>query len=228
MTSIPASRSDLAMILAPRSWPSRPGFATTTRMGPLIAGRVYTRSRLRRREHDQDREVGGDRVEAVIDVRSDEDDRPRVDRTILVSYPDPAVPGDDVVELVLVVRRLRIGLAGTQDVEAGAHRVAAQELEVELAGRGPHGVDPVDLEDVHPRDPTEDRRGDRNQHGRRSPGPGRRAARGAGRRPRGSAPQAGRTRGSRAGPAPSSAARWRSRSARGRRSAAGRPARPPS
>src|SRR6185437_4743489 len=39
MTSIPASRSDLAMILAPRSWPSRPGFATTTRMGPLIAGR---------------------------------------------------------------------------------------------------------------------------------------------------------------------------------------------
>src|SRR6185312_241941 len=163
MTSIPASRSDLAMILAPRSWPSRPGFATTTRMGPLIAGRVYTRSRLRRREHDQDREVGGDRVEAVVDVRGDEDDRPRVDRTILVSYPDPAVPGDDVVELVLVVRGLRIGLAGTQDVEADAHRVAAQELMVELARRGPHGVDPVDLEDVHPRDPTEDRAGNRGQ-----------------------------------------------------------------
>src|SRR3712207_2959611 len=32
MTSIPASRSARAMIFAPRSWPSRPGFATTTRI----------------------------------------------------------------------------------------------------------------------------------------------------------------------------------------------------
>src|SRR5205823_3071793 len=32
MTSIPASRSALAMIFAPRSWPSRPGFAITTRI----------------------------------------------------------------------------------------------------------------------------------------------------------------------------------------------------
>src|ERR1700722_9411998 len=36
MTSMPASRSARAMILAPRSWPSRPGLATTTR----ILGRV--------------------------------------------------------------------------------------------------------------------------------------------------------------------------------------------
>src|SRR2546421_5408538 len=32
MTSIPASRSALAMIFAPRSCPSRPGFAITTRI----------------------------------------------------------------------------------------------------------------------------------------------------------------------------------------------------
>src|SRR5476649_502670 len=32
MTSMPASRSARAMILAPRSWPSRPGLATTTRI----------------------------------------------------------------------------------------------------------------------------------------------------------------------------------------------------
>src|SRR5450755_3036664 len=32
MTSTPASRSALATTLAPRSWPSRPGFAMTTRM----------------------------------------------------------------------------------------------------------------------------------------------------------------------------------------------------
>src|SRR5829696_1185836 len=38
MTSIPASRSARAMILAPRSWPSRPGLATTTR-SRVVAGR---------------------------------------------------------------------------------------------------------------------------------------------------------------------------------------------
>src|SRR5256885_6268933 len=32
MTSIPASRSARAMIFAPRSWPSRPGFAMRTRI----------------------------------------------------------------------------------------------------------------------------------------------------------------------------------------------------
>src|SRR5262245_10816172 len=32
MTSMPASRNARAMILAPRSWPSRPGFAITTRI----------------------------------------------------------------------------------------------------------------------------------------------------------------------------------------------------
>src|ERR1044072_9184364 len=139
MTSIPASRSDRAMIFAPRSWPSRPGFATTTRMGPLIAGRVYTRSRLRRREHDQDREVARDRMEAVLDLRSDEHDRAGAHRAIPVPHPDAAVPGDDVVELVLAVRRLRIGLPRAQHVEAGTHRVAAQELVVDLARRRARG-----------------------------------------------------------------------------------------
>src|ERR1700675_1816924 len=32
MTSMPASRSALAITLAPRSWPSRPGLATKTRI----------------------------------------------------------------------------------------------------------------------------------------------------------------------------------------------------
>src|SRR5690348_10468369 len=35
MTSIPASRSARATTLPPRSWPSRPGLATTTRMRPV-------------------------------------------------------------------------------------------------------------------------------------------------------------------------------------------------
>src|SRR5205807_7910753 len=37
MTSNPASRRARAMTLAPRSWPSRPGFATTTRYGRCTA-----------------------------------------------------------------------------------------------------------------------------------------------------------------------------------------------
>src|SRR3954454_8921056 len=44
MTSIPASRSARAIIFAPRSCPSKPGFATTTRilrLEPAIAGRSY-------------------------------------------------------------------------------------------------------------------------------------------------------------------------------------------
>src|SRR5579884_198852 len=40
MTSMPASRSARAMILAPRSCPSRPGFATTTRIFPATARSV--------------------------------------------------------------------------------------------------------------------------------------------------------------------------------------------
>src|SRR4029450_13005868 len=38
MTSMPASRSARAMIFAPRSWPSRPGFAITTRIFPATIG----------------------------------------------------------------------------------------------------------------------------------------------------------------------------------------------
>src|SRR5829696_446181 len=41
MTSIPASRSALAMIFAPRSWPSRPGFAITTLIFRAMASAVY-------------------------------------------------------------------------------------------------------------------------------------------------------------------------------------------
>src|SRR4028118_485584 len=44
MTSIPASRRARAMILAPRSWPSSPTFATTTlivrSIPPILTGRV--------------------------------------------------------------------------------------------------------------------------------------------------------------------------------------------
>src|SRR5919201_2750619 len=44
MTSIPASRKARAMIFAPRSWPSRPGFAITTRSFAATSRQVYERS----------------------------------------------------------------------------------------------------------------------------------------------------------------------------------------
>src|ERR687892_2686164 len=42
MTSIPASRSARAMILAPRSCPSRPGFAITTRIFPATVSQYMS------------------------------------------------------------------------------------------------------------------------------------------------------------------------------------------
>src|SRR4051794_34338600 len=45
MTSIPASRSARAMIFAPRSCPSRPGLATTTRIFWLVLGADIDRRR---------------------------------------------------------------------------------------------------------------------------------------------------------------------------------------
>src|SRR6476469_8840794 len=125
---MPASRSHRAMILAPRSCPSRPGLATTTRIGPAIASRVYTRSLLGRCEHHEHGDRARDRVEAVLGAGLDEDDRPRADRPVVAADPEPAAAGHHVVELVLAVRRLRILLARPQHIEAGAHRFPAQEL----------------------------------------------------------------------------------------------------
>src|SRR5581483_12355132 len=49
MTSIPASRRARAMIFAPRSWPSRPGFATTTLIFPATVGQYRNGETHRRR-----------------------------------------------------------------------------------------------------------------------------------------------------------------------------------
>src|ERR1700722_9762836 len=87
MTSMPASRKARAMILAPRSWPSRPGLATTTRILPLGGASADTCSDL------QDNRValsatGADRGAAVataataqlIDERADDARAGRPDR----------------------------------------------------------------------------------------------------------------------------------------------------
>src|SRR3954467_14432010 len=48
MTSMPASRRARAMIFAPRSWPSRPGFAITTLILRATGRQVYGREADRR------------------------------------------------------------------------------------------------------------------------------------------------------------------------------------
>src|ERR1700745_1797257 len=75
---MPASRNARAMIFAPRSWPSRPGLATTTRILRLEepAMGVILRGSARKRVHppvDRDQAdeatrlgVADDRVEAVL------------------------------------------------------------------------------------------------------------------------------------------------------------------
>src|SRR6266705_1791991 len=50
MTSMPESRRARAMTLAPRSCPSRPGLAMSTRIGRSMVARECTRSRLRARK----------------------------------------------------------------------------------------------------------------------------------------------------------------------------------
>src|SRR3954454_9706524 len=47
MTSIPASRSAAATTLAPRSWPSRPGLATRTRIGLIERTKLAAAKRER-------------------------------------------------------------------------------------------------------------------------------------------------------------------------------------
>src|SRR4028119_353067 len=71
MTSMPASRRARAMILAPRSWPSSPTFATTTlivrSIFPILTGRVCRARGGRRtpgRLSPAGPEVGGEEGEA--------------------------------------------------------------------------------------------------------------------------------------------------------------------
>src|SRR5215471_8241186 len=69
MTSTPASRSARATTFAPRSWPSRPAFATITRILPMAASLVHAgnavlrdhRAALRTRGRQGGRGAGGGR-----------------------------------------------------------------------------------------------------------------------------------------------------------------------
>src|ERR1043166_8223241 len=107
MTSMPASRRARAITLAPRSWPSRPGLAMTTRsflksaIYPLKSATSYHRNLFvlapdlaQRVAHLADRRIGADRIE---DGRHD----------VLARARDRAQPIERALDAVRVARPLQ-------------------------------------------------------------------------------------------------------------------------
>ena len=127
---MPASRSVRAMIFAPRSWPSRPGFATTTRIRPLISQRVYpecaganTTSSVRSSVIEWNR---------CSTPARDEHRVAGAHRMVGAVHLNPAATAQHVVDLVLAVGSLQVGFARRQRVGTGAERRHRQELLVAL------------------------------------------------------------------------------------------------
>ena len=70
-------------------------------------------------------------------------------RPPLAGHVDCATTRDDVVDLILGVRRLRVGRASREDIEAEAHRAFVDELKVRLAALRLLLADLAVLERVH-------------------------------------------------------------------------------
>ena len=118
-------------------------------MGPaaLVIDPVGVLGRSEDHEHDV---LLLDVVEAVLDVRADEDHGPRLDRPILRTnnpYLRPA--RDDVVDLVLGVRTLGIRAARREHVHADRQVVGPDELVVQPPGGSELSQQGVELEGVH-------------------------------------------------------------------------------
>src|SRR3954469_17366417 len=107
MTSMPASRSARAMIFAPRSCPSSPGLATTTRILRVEVAASMEASSLGRRApgsgdllHDQLHRLVGRAVDRAVDpVRARARELPLVRAAALrarVELRGPAADGDGV------------------------------------------------------------------------------------------------------------------------------------
>jgi hypothetical protein len=88
-----------------------------------------------RSEDDQNRQILLDVVEPVLDLFGHKDGRASLDREMLVSDLHLGLAGDDVVDLVLDVRRLAIHAASREQVQPRAHGGHLEELVVRSAGR---------------------------------------------------------------------------------------------
>ena len=110
---------------------------------------MMTRGRVGRRPEDQYAKVLLDVVKAMLDTGGDKDKAARLHRAILSGDADDTASADDVVDLILLVRLLRIDASGRQDIQAEAERWHAEEFEIELAGFHALPVKVGEFESVH-------------------------------------------------------------------------------
>ena len=87
-----------------------------------------------RREEDDDGKVFGDAVKAMLDVGGDKDQGASLNRGIFFADANLPFAAHDIVQFILGMRLLRVGGAGGEFIESGAHGGNAQEFVIELAG----------------------------------------------------------------------------------------------
>src|SRR5216117_3282009 len=76
-------------------------------------------------------------------------DAARLHRTVLVANPNHGSAADDVVDLLLLVRLLRIDATSREDVQAEAERGCTEEFKIDLAGLHALPVEVGEFEGVH-------------------------------------------------------------------------------
>ena len=76
-------------------------------------------------------------------------DAARLHRTVFVVNPNHGSAADDVVDLLLLVRLLRIDATSREDVQAEAERGCTEEFKIDLAGLHALPVEVGEFEGVH-------------------------------------------------------------------------------
>src|SRR3954468_24349946 len=163
MPSIPASRSAAATTLAPRSWPSRPGLATRTRIGLIertkLAGAKRERQsvlflpgdeqHLGRRSRER---FVGESIESLLDDQAGISEQLRqasrgieTQSMLSCARPGAAFPGGchgrnarQRIELALLREQRFAGRPPVASHKARHHAVAAAALPDQLASRFQH------------------------------------------------------------------------------------------
>src|SRR5439155_16265607 len=114
---------------------------------PLLVYRV--RRSLRWREEDDQPQVLRDGMKPMLQSGRREYDAARLHRTVFVVNPNHGSAADDVVDLLLLVRLLRIDATSREDVQAEAERGCTEEFKIELAGLRALPVEVGEFEGVH-------------------------------------------------------------------------------
>src|SRR5213594_3714211 len=147
----PISRDTMMFVIVSpiaRGFPSRFTLRIVAmELPPLLVYRV--RRSLRWREEDDQPQVLRDGMKPMRQSGRREYDAARLHRTVLVVNPNHGSAADDVVDLLLLVRLLRIDATSREDVQAEAERWHAEEFEIELAGFHALPVEVGEFEGVH-------------------------------------------------------------------------------